>query len=279
MIPQRNLSLVSNKLAESGGTRIPERIIELDYCLAWFLVGLYTSDLGTQLAFKGGTALRRCHFGEYRFSEDLDFTQLTKDLTMEDIQRLLPEVFENVKKRSGIEFAFDKPDDPHQNSHTFFLTYIGPLTKKSVVKVDSTIDEIIVLPLDRKPVIKTYEEFSDLPIDVPTLVYSAEEIVVEKIAALSDRARQQPRDLYDLWYLTQYHGVEIEPLVEHLRAKLKHRNRMCDEVMPAIDKKQATLRKLWEVRLANQVSELPEFDSVYRAVWRHLRQAGLEPEA
>ena len=26
------------------------------------------------LAFKGGTALKKCAFGEYRFSEDLDFS-------------------------------------------------------------------------------------------------------------------------------------------------------------------------------------------------------------
>jgi predicted nucleotidyltransferase component of viral defense system len=26
------------------------------------------------LVFKGGTALKKCYFGDYRFSEDLDFT-------------------------------------------------------------------------------------------------------------------------------------------------------------------------------------------------------------
>lgn len=101
MIPQRNLSLIANKLAKRGGIRIPEKVIELDYCLAWFLIGLYRAELGQHLAFKGGTALRRCHFGEYRFSEDLDFTLLKQDLSLEDIQRLLPEVFHNVKASSG----------------------------------------------------------------------------------------------------------------------------------------------------------------------------------
>ena len=58
--------------------RIPEAVLERDYCLAWFLVGLARSPLKEKLAFKGGTALRRCHFDYYRFSEDLDFTFLTK---------------------------------------------------------------------------------------------------------------------------------------------------------------------------------------------------------
>jgi len=39
--------------------------LERDYCIAWFLVGLSRLPLRNKLAFKGGTALRRCHFSEY----------------------------------------------------------------------------------------------------------------------------------------------------------------------------------------------------------------------
>jgi len=38
MIPQRNLSLLSNRLAREGGRRIPEAVLERDYCLTWFLL-------------------------------------------------------------------------------------------------------------------------------------------------------------------------------------------------------------------------------------------------
>ena len=69
MIPQRNLSLLSNRLARAGRRRIPEAVLERDYCLAWFLVGLSRSALRERLVFKGGTALKRCYFGDYRFSE------------------------------------------------------------------------------------------------------------------------------------------------------------------------------------------------------------------
>jgi hypothetical protein len=54
MIPQRDLSLLSNRLAERGGRRIPEAVLERDYCLSWFLVGLSRSPLRDRLAFKGG---------------------------------------------------------------------------------------------------------------------------------------------------------------------------------------------------------------------------------
>ena len=61
MIPQRNLSLLANRLAASGGRRLPEAVLERDYCLGWFLVGLSRAPLRDHLAFKGGTALKRCY--------------------------------------------------------------------------------------------------------------------------------------------------------------------------------------------------------------------------
>ena len=96
MIPQRNLSLLANRLhKEHGGRRIPESVLERDYCLAWFLVGLSQSQLGKLLIFKGGTALKRCHFGDYRFSEDLDFT-LARAADFAEIRAGLEEIYQHV---------------------------------------------------------------------------------------------------------------------------------------------------------------------------------------
>jgi hypothetical protein len=86
MIPPRNLSLLANRLARAGSRRLPEAVLERDYCLAWFLVALSRTPLCERLAFKGGTALKRCYFGDYRFSEDLDFTLATES-TFDEIRR------------------------------------------------------------------------------------------------------------------------------------------------------------------------------------------------
>jgi hypothetical protein len=100
-------------------------VLERDYCLAWFLVGLGQSRLGQILIFKGGTALKRCHFGDYRFSEDLDFT-LARPAEFAEIREGLEEVFERVAQASGIRFAFEREDrQSHVNSHTFYLGYQG----------------------------------------------------------------------------------------------------------------------------------------------------------
>jgi hypothetical protein len=46
MILQSQISNLSNRLLkEQGGRRIPENILERDYCIAWFLVELAHSTL------------------------------------------------------------------------------------------------------------------------------------------------------------------------------------------------------------------------------------------
>ena len=97
MIPQRNISILSNRLWQAGTRRIPEAVLERDYCIAWFLVGLSRSPLRNILAFKGGTALKRCYFGGYRFSEDLDFT-LAKATSLDTILAELKNIFTDIER-------------------------------------------------------------------------------------------------------------------------------------------------------------------------------------
>lgn len=277
MIPQRDLSLLSNRLAERGGRRIPEAVLERDYCLSWVLVGLSQSPLKDRLAFKGGTALKKCYFEDYRFSEDLDFT-LTEETSWEEIELGLGEAFEETHKGSGVEIRLDRLDrHSHENSHTFYLAYEGPLPGGAgkTVKTDITIRERIVLPLEERPVLRGYEEYRDLPEGACIRVYSLDEVAVEKTVALLDRARNEPRDLYDLWFVTVNGHVTLPDLLDPIARKLEFRGLTLAQVGTEFRAKEARLRRLWQVRLAAQMVELPEFDGVYRAVQRALRQAGI----
>jgi predicted nucleotidyltransferase component of viral defense system len=275
MIPQRNLSLLANRLAKEGGRRIPESVLERDYCLAWFLCALAESDLKPILGFKGGTALKRCYFGDYRFSEDLDFT-LTAPLAFEELIKRLELVYEAVREASGIVFSFDREDrQKHDNSYTFTLRYVGPLPSGNDVKVDVTLREQLVYPLRERAILRGYEEFTDLPEDRRILAYSLEEIATEKTLALADRARNEPRDLYDLWHLTSHEGIELGALADAMRRKLAFRGKPFEGLAEAIRNKEARLKALWSGRLAYQMTTLPEFDDVFRAVQRSLRQADL----
>jgi hypothetical protein len=60
--------------------------------------------------------------------------------------------------------------------------------------------------------------------------------------------RNEPPELYDLWHLTSNEGIELGPLADAMLSG----------------------------RLAYQMTTLPEFDEVFRAVQRALRQADLQ---
>jgi uncharacterized protein len=267
--------MLSNRLTKQGGRRIREDVLERDYCLAWFLAALGESDLRTSLALKGGTALKRCYFGDYRFSEDLDFT-LLEAIPFDDILHRLERVYESVRESSGIIFAFGREDrQTHANSYTFYLAYIGPLPVGNDVKVDITVRERLIFPLEQRPLLRGYDEFGDLPENRFVQAYSLEEILTEKVIALADPARNEPRDLYDLWYLTTNEGIELGHLAEPIRRKLEFRERAFADLADAILGKEARLKALWSKRLAYQMSTLPPFDEVFRALRRTLRRSNL----
>ena len=275
MIPQRNISLLSNRLAGGGGRRIREDVLERDYCVGWLLAVLSQSDLRPVLGFKGGTALKRCYFSDYRFSEDLDFT-LLEEMPLDEILRRLEAVYRGVREGSGITFAFDRRDrQQYANSHTFYLRYIGPLPAGNDIKVDITVRERLVFPIEDRAAHRGYDEFTDIPDNRLIRVYSLAEIAAEKVIALMDRARNEPRDLYDLWYLTSNEGIELDHVTDAICRKLEFRGTDCEGIENAILRKEARLKALWSARLAYQMSHLPPFEEVFRAVRRTLIQANL----
>ena len=77
MIAQREISKAAIR------DRIPERSVEKDYAIHWVMAGLTGTELHPRMALKGGTALRLCHFEDYRYSEDIDLT-VDKGITPEN---------------------------------------------------------------------------------------------------------------------------------------------------------------------------------------------------
>jgi hypothetical protein len=181
-----------------------------------------------------------------------------------------------VREASGIAFAFGRGDrEPHANSYTFYLRYVGPLPSGNDVKVDVTLREHLVFPLEERSVLRGYEEFSDVPENRLIQVYSLAEIATEKTIALADRARNEPRDLYDLWHLTSNEGIELGTLLDAVKRKMEFRGKPFEGITAAIRNKEARLRALWSRRLAYQMATLPQFEEVFRAVQRTLRQTDL----
>lgn len=93
------------------------------------------------------------------------------------------------------------------------------------------------------------------------------------MVALQDKARNEPRDLYDLWFLTVHAGIDLTDLVPAIEEKLRFRGKAITGLEDRILAKEARLKALWVGRLGHQIEALPEFDEVFRSVRRELRQA------
>ena len=141
--------------------------------------------------------------------------------------------------------------------------------------MDITIRERLVFPLEERAVLKGYEEYADLPDDAKVRAYSLAEMMAEKVVALTDRARNEPRDLYDVWYLVNGGHVELVEIVAAIEQKWDFRGRKLDDVRGEFAAKEPRYRRLWVPRLSGQMIDLPEFEQVYRTVRRALRRAGL----
>ena len=102
--------------------------------------------------------------------------------------------------------------------------------------------------------------------------YNIEEIGSEKIIALLDNARNEPRDLYDIWYLSYNKFIIIYELKSIIEKKCEFRKIHLSNIMKNLELKKSRLRKTWQSRLENQILYLPEFETVYRYVKRELRQ-------
>ncbi len=128
----------------------------------------------------------------------------------------------------------------------------------------------------RVPILKPYELYADLPENRTIKAYDLREIAVEKLAALTDKARNEPRDLYDLWYLLTYADLSFESSARRAGGKAQNfatgHSRGWQTMLAA---KRDRLEKLWTTRLAHPMSELPEFDGVFRTVHRAVREANL----
>ena len=263
MIPKREIL----ELAQIKG--VEPRIIEKDYVLGWLLVGINEHPaLKAKWIFKGGTALKKCYFNDYRFSEDLDFTVLdVNHINQEFLQNTFKNILENVIEQSGIDFEinatkFDIHPDKNEGYVTGSVYYRGPLGLRgslSKVLLDILNKEILSLGAHER---KIYHDYSDYLADnFFSYCYCLEELFAEKLRALADRAR--PRDLYDAISIYKLQGAFINKvkLISALKDKCAFKN----IPMPTVDSilhhnKFNELKEEWANMLKHQVPNLSDIE-------------------
>jgi len=244
--------------------------IEKDYMLTWILFGIANHvRLSKVLVFKGGTALKKVYFEDYRYSEDLDFTLLDNTQTNEEIFSDFEEIFDFVKEEANIGLQKAEDAEHESGSINFYISYTGPLgaagaTKE--VKIDITRKEV----LEFAPVVKpVFIHYSDLQF-FDFLCYPLEEVLIEKMCALMGRT--QPRDLYDLWYLLEYNKMDIVYNWPEFERKAANKGHTPSAFVEKVNSKLNSFKGRWAGSLANQIKDLPDFELVVRELNRHFRK-------
>jgi predicted nucleotidyltransferase component of viral defense system len=261
---------------------IPWEVLERDYALSWLLAGVSRVDaLRDTLVFKGGTALKKCFFGDYRFSEDLDFSGIGIFPTGVKMEGAIREVCEMatslLDEYAPVEIVFERytERDPHpagQEAFTIRVRLPWQRTPQTRVMIETAVDEKILKPVEKRSIIHEYGE----PLHALVLVYALEEIVAEKLRAilqhvemLQERGwtRSRARDYYDLWrvlgvYQNQLH---LSDFSSFLQAKCAIRNVSFNSPEDFFEKTMLHyVEKTWEQWLGPLIPDLPDFGTVIK---------------
>lgn len=188
------LRIMEFKLADNLSKKLQINInnIVREYWEMFILNGLYSSDLGLNLVFKGGTALRLA-YNSPRFSEDLDFSLLNK-ISFPDFKKVVKNIVSQQTELSLKEI--------YSKKNTYFA-----LIKLKQEYLSQTLS-IKVEISKRKLPLKKDKDFKLLTVSSPTTnlkplvrVFTLEQLLKEKLNALS--SRKKPKDLFDVWLIGQ----------------------------------------------------------------------------
>lgn len=232
-----------NRRARRLGVQVGH--VEKDYVLCHVLVGI-VGEL-EELVFRGGTALARVYWPDFRLSEDLDFVCAHR---IDEFSQRLEAVGSLVAERTGLPLRV-RAEPPRHGRHRTFVDWEDHAILVDVVMEDDIAIEPDVLLLDLP--------YSDLQTTkVKTRVLVLAEILGNKWFMLDDRI--EPRDLFDLWVALTKNDVSFDEISKGHKARYGY-NPSSGALHGA-----KRLRDLWVVRLEHQLSELPTFDEAYEAV-------------
>ena len=230
--------------------------------------------LRNKLVLKGGTALKKLYFGEYRFSEDLDFSThgAPPKEGLEDALSLALQTARGLLATYGpFEISLQRYEErePHPHGQEAFVIRVRfPWHRESLcrIKVEVTTDEPVLLAPERRRVLHGYGE----KLECYVSCYALEEIVAEKLRTLLQTHqklatrgwnRARARDYYDLWRIFRDYGTALRvPLISDvLRDKASRRHvswRTLDDFFT--DELTREASRTWDGSLGPFVSDLPQ---------------------
>jgi len=255
-----------NKLAAQKG--VSDVIVEKDYILDWMLWGIAgNSAMRNNLVFKGGTALHKMYFPDWRFSEDLDFTTINS-VSEERLKTQVSAVISSVTAQSGIQLklkSIERSGDAGSDwSYEIKVEYVGPRNQTTgplpIVLLHITHDELVMDEPYEKLLLAPYP---DLPTNPSLLVLTLEEILSEKLRTCIHQ-RCYPKDIYDTWRIVKESGafLNLPQAINFYKKKSAYRKFAPDSPARPLSERIARLQPHWVAGLKKQINNLPEFQLV-----------------
>jgi predicted nucleotidyltransferase component of viral defense system len=246
---------------------VTEEIIEKDYLIeiVLFYIAKYKS-LQQELVFRGGTALKKVYFPDYRFSEDIDFL-IDEREDLKEVEKKIDLILKQIS--SDYPFNLTKRLERGRGRIQFFVLYDifpGIRTVKEL-KVDILKEDSIPAHHQRK-ILFGFNEFKSEKQSLKT--YDLESVVSDKICRILD-IDNEPRDIYDLWFLLKS-KVDISKVKKELKKRYGYEPYF-HNLLNSITLEE--YRRNWYIRLEKQVKNLPGFDSVIKELKKLIEESFL----
>jgi len=261
MISRAELQRLANREKVALG------VLEKDYVLTEVLKALsQVPALKELLVFKGGTALRKVYFTDWRYSEDLDFT-VKHDLEKEELRQEFDKWYQQVELASQVQLTTKMLHKPNGYARVR-AQFIGPLSYPGMIFMDLSFDEPLCLDPDNREVLA--HPFSSERQKV--LVYPLEELLAEKMRSLLERGKS--RDYYDVWRLLKekLSSLDLELLGTVLIKKLTHKGLVITSIDDFLPRDTEVLKWYWEKDLEQQITRLPSLDEVIEELREMLKK-------
>jgi len=261
MIPLAEINTVADRF------KVPAETVEKDYVISWILFCLSHSTLKDKFIFYGGTAIKRIYFEDHRFSEDIDLLSNNR-FTLKNIIEAL-EVFQLAKEMTNLVFTIDKQKAlVTKNRIQLFIQYSGYdeiVGAPKEVRLDLAMSMDLFGETTKKQVIKSYSDHHQIRHETLS-VMTLNTILANKLGLLLDITRNEPRDLFDIWFLMKRidkFDFDIEKLGIAFYSKYGF-HPSCSIFIQHL--KNNSYQKNWHARLSKQIAALPDIKIIIKEI-------------
>lgn len=270
MIPLTEINYFAQRL------KVPTETIEKDYIISWILFCISKSELKNNFIFYGGTAIKRIYFEDHRFSEDIDLLSTKKfslDLILEDLKCLYYAHDEaNISLHINMQNMIVGKD--RIQMYVNYSGYDEIVGAPKEIRLDFSMNVDLYGKITDKNVIETYSDLHKQNINLSVMTLNT--ILANKLGLLLDRTRNEPRDLFDIWFLLQRldnFDYDFEQVCEAF--KNKYGFALSARIILS-NLRSDTMKNSWSIRLNKQMPALPNISIVINDIEKKLKELFFE---